>query len=63
MEEERRLFYVAITRAKNRLVISYPKTKLYKGSKKTLHPSPFIKEIGNGINLIDVFRKDDFLQI
>ena len=63
VEEERRLFYVAITRAKNRLVISYPKTKLYKGSKKTLHPSPFIKEIGNGINLIDVFRKDDFLQI
>ncbi|WP_159446308.1 ATP-dependent helicase [Desulfonispora thiosulfatigenes] len=63
IEEERRLFYVAMTRAKNRLVISYPKTKIYRGSTKKLKPSPFINEIGNGISFFDVLHKDNFLEV
>ncbi len=41
IEEERRLFYVAMTRAKRRLIISYVKEK--SGKKKT--PSRFIGEL------------------
>ena len=41
IEEERRLFYVAMTRAKRKLVISYVKEK--NGKSKT--PSRFIDEL------------------
>ena len=41
MEEERRLFYVGITRAKHKLYLSHNKQR----NKKELQPSPFIKEI------------------
>jgi DNA helicase-2/ATP-dependent DNA helicase PcrA len=44
IEEERRLFYVAVTRAKDRLVLSYAK---YDKIKKTSYePSQFLKESG-----------------
>jgi DNA helicase-2/ATP-dependent DNA helicase PcrA len=42
MDDERRLFYVALTRAKKHAYISYPKTK--KDGKEAL-PSQFIEEI------------------
>ena len=45
LEEERRLAYVAITRAKNRLYISYTKTRYEYGEIKTMQPSRFIKEL------------------
>ena len=45
--EERRLFYVALTRTKNRVYIVVPKSK----------PSPFVIELKNNIN---VEFKDDF---
>lgn len=41
IEEERRLFYVAMTRAKRRLVVSYVKEK----SGKSMEPSRFVKEL------------------
>jgi len=45
VEEERRLFYVAVTRAQNRLFITCPKVKKQgKGSRQL--SSPFIKELG-----------------
>lgn len=44
MEEERRLFYVAMTRARDQLTIFAPTTS---GS-KNLSPSPFIQEAGLG---------------
>lgn len=43
LEEERRLFYVAITRAKNNLFLMYPK---YRSGKRT-KPSKFLKEISH----------------
>lgn len=46
IEEERRLFYVAITRAKERLIFSYPKTqKSWGDTQKTTETSIFLKEI------------------
>ena len=48
-EEERRLFYVAITRAKAYLFFSYP-TSIYRyGSYENLEPSDFIKNISSDL--------------
>ncbi|MFI3307831.1 MAG: UvrD-helicase domain-containing protein [Mycoplasmatota bacterium] len=44
IQEERRLFYVAMTRAKEALYISYSITQLIYGKKKNLLPSYFINE-------------------
>ena len=46
LEEERRLAYVAITRAKERLFLTYPKTRFSFETKRTEYcaPSRFIKE-------------------
>ncbi|MDO4813821.1 MAG: UvrD-helicase domain-containing protein [Gemella sp.] len=45
MEEERRLAYVAITRAKNKLYLSYTNRRMQFGSVKYNETSRFIKEI------------------
>jgi len=45
LEEERRLFYVAITRAKGRLYLSYANTRYKFGSLSANDPSRFIDEI------------------
>lgn len=44
-EEERRLFYVAVTRAKKRLFLSYAQTRTIFGSRGVNIPSEFILEI------------------
>lgn len=45
MEEERRLFYVAITRAKDHCVLSFAKSRYKYGKLNRCVPSRFIKEI------------------
>ncbi|HEY2343639.1 MAG TPA: ATP-dependent helicase, partial [Chthoniobacteraceae bacterium] len=46
LEEERRLFYVAVTRAKDELYLSYPHLRLNAGYGEMLqHPSRFLGEI------------------
>ena len=46
LDEEGKLFYVAITRAKKRLVLTYPnKAKNYNGSEYNTSESPFIGKI------------------
>lgn len=45
LEEERRLFYVAITRAKNKLTLSCANTRYRFGSLTYCDPSRFIDEI------------------
>lgn len=45
IEEERRLLYVALTRAKNRLYLTYPRQKTVKDVKIRLSPSRFIREL------------------
>ena len=45
MEEERRLFYVAVTRAKMHLTVSYPSVNMANGNWTVAQPSPFIREL------------------
>jgi len=45
LEEERRLFYVAITRAKDTCHISYAKSRFRNGKSNFCNPSRFIKDI------------------
>ena len=45
MEEERRLFYVAITRAKDYCVLTHSKTRYHYGNTEYHEPSRFIDEI------------------
>ncbi|HLO60663.1 MAG TPA: UvrD-helicase domain-containing protein [Bacteroidales bacterium] len=45
MEEERRLFYVAITRAKKRVYISYAQNRYKWGTPTMSQPSRFLKDI------------------
>lgn len=49
MEEERRLCYVAITRAKERLYISYAKQRMLYGRTNASLPSRFLREIPEDI--------------
>lgn len=45
MEEERRLFYVAMTRAKERLVLSWAQRRGMSGNTRSNRPSRFLEEI------------------
>ncbi len=45
LEEERRLFYVAITRAEKRLTLSYATSRYRFGNLKACEPSRFLEEI------------------
>jgi DNA helicase-2/ATP-dependent DNA helicase PcrA len=48
LEEERRLFYVAVTRAKDELYLTYPHMRLAGGYGDVFQrPSRFLKEIPN----------------
>ena len=45
LDEERRLFYVAITRAQEALSISHCQGRKKYGQMTPCHPSPFLKEL------------------
>ena len=45
LEEERRLFYVAITRAKKAVVLTYADTRMRNGRHENNQPSRFLREI------------------
>ena len=45
LEEERRLFYVAVTRAEKKLMISYAESRYQFGRLKSCEPSRFLDEI------------------
>jgi DNA helicase II / ATP-dependent DNA helicase PcrA len=45
LNEERRLFYVAITRAKDKLTMTFPDTRMKFGEFMECMPSPFLKDI------------------
>ena len=55
MEEERRLFYVALTRAKDELQIIHSKKRKLYGSEQEMFPSRFINECGP-----DYLQKTEF---
>ena len=58
IEEERRLFYVAITRAKKQLFLSYSRKRRLFGTYRPMRPSRFISEIPPHL-LKEVERKGD----
>lgn len=49
LEEERRLFYVAITRAKDFCTISMARTRMRNGSNEFMVPSSFLKELDTSL--------------
>ncbi len=54
LEEERRLFYVAITRAREKLNISYALGRMRRGTYQNTGESSFIREIGSeGVQLFN----------
>lgn len=59
-EEERRLFYVAITRARNELYLSYPLIRVVQGfaGDAMQQPSRFLKEIPS--ELVDEWNLKPF---
>jgi DNA helicase-2/ATP-dependent DNA helicase PcrA len=57
LEEERRLFYVAITRAKQRLFLSSCRTRRRRGRLEEIEPSPFLEELP--AELIEHHREDE----
>jgi DNA helicase-2/ATP-dependent DNA helicase PcrA len=59
IEEERRLFYVAVTRAKRAVTLSYPGTRMRNGRHESNAPSRFLREI-DPIYLDHPLRDDDF---
>lgn len=61
LEEERRLFYVALTRAMKKVTISYSKTRYKWGKLNDCEPSRFISEIGDKYiksNISNYIKKD-----
>ena len=45
LEEERRLFYVGVTRAKTKLFLSRARTRMWRGEVRELPPSPYLADI------------------
>jgi len=58
LEEERRLFYVAVTRAKVAVTLSYAQSRMKNGETKNNPPSRFLKEIDSKYLLNPVGEED-----
>jgi DNA helicase-2/ATP-dependent DNA helicase PcrA len=58
-EEERRLFYVAITRARKKLFLCYAQTRMIFGSKQINMPSEFLCDIDDNYIEKDYMDSDD----
>ena len=56
LEEERRLFYVAITRAQRKLTLAYATSRYAYGNLRACQPSRFLEEIDN--KFVKVSHKD-----
>ncbi|MBO4321095.1 MAG: UvrD-helicase domain-containing protein [Treponema sp.] len=60
LEEERRLFYVGITRARDELYLTSCAVRRMYGQTKFMSPSPFLNEIEDGILTVLGDRPDSF---
>lgn len=58
-EEERRLFYVAITRAKQKVYLTYTEMRMLFGERRITLPSEFIYEIPEGITIYKNTKNDN----
>jgi len=60
IEEERRLFYVAITRAEESCFITYAKSRFRNGQSELTHPSRFLRDIDSDLiktSSVDLFEE------
>ena len=60
LEEERRLFYVALTRAKKAVALTFAQTRMRNGKHESNAPSRFLREIAPQY-IQNPLRKDDFV--
>ncbi len=58
-EEERRLFYVAVTRARKKLYLTYADIRTIYGSRQLQIPSPFFDDIGDTPVVYEETREED----
>jgi len=58
-EEERRLFYVAITRARHKVYLTYAQTRALYGSRSVTMPSEFIFDIADDLIQADEHHPED----
>ena len=58
LEEERRLFYVALTRAERAVTLTYAQTRMRNGRHETNSPSRFLREIAPQY-LVNPLRKEE----
>lgn len=58
LEEERRIFYVGLTRAMQRVNCSYAKVKRKYGQKLMVEPSPYLRELSDGLGQKIFFYKE-----
>ena len=58
LEEERRLFYVALTRAKKQVFLSYAERRLHWGQLRDQKPSQFIQEIDQQLLKYDNLNRE-----
>jgi DNA helicase-2/ATP-dependent DNA helicase PcrA len=62
-EEERRLVFVGITRAREELLISYVRNRLFQGSRRFSSPSPFLLELpADNVDRHDVIASASYSQ-
>jgi len=59
IEEERRLFYVALTRAERSVDISYAVSRMRNGRSESNSPSRFLREIDNKYLVVPIRSMDD----
>jgi len=62
MEEERRLMYVAVTRAKKKLYLTRAKSRFMYGSRENQRASRFIEEMGLQVKVEPTFRSTSYSQ-
>jgi len=60
LEEERRLFYVALTRARQMLILTHAEHRRIRGGSMRRRPSPFLSELPQ--DLVDIRSSADALK-
>ncbi len=56
-EEERRIFYVAVTRASEEIYLSSSRLRMINGKKQIMETSPFIKDLNTSFSEISIIKR------